>query len=347
MAISQAVSTLRSACWPLLAGRYTDPKRLQKHIAMICKERGVADYFERFERASTISDGLRLHLDVIEVSPTATTIVFMPGTNAYTLLYGDYLTALAARGFNVVAFDPRGHGRSAGRRGSYVIDELIRDMDAAVAYARARFKGSIAVSGSSQGGITAFYYAAAHDDIVCAICHNIADLADPESVRLIRHPNLGAKGKPLLLQMARWLPECPVPMTAYLDLAKEPVRSFGNARKVLYWDPLLVPYVRLKTLASLGTTPLARPIEEIQTPVFILQAGEDTIFPTDYITKLHDRLSCPKSLQVYPGLPHYLIIDFVDEFIDDVVAWLEECGAESAASQAAPSQDPEVRSVGA
>jgi len=76
----------------------------------------------------------------------------MPGTSAYALIYGEFLKALADRGYNVVGFDPRGHGRSGGERGSYTIPELVSDMKAAVEYAQKRFGDPIVVAGSSQGG---------------------------------------------------------------------------------------------------------------------------------------------------------------------------------------------------
>lgn len=286
--------------------------------------RGVASQARRFTPATIAGSGGSLHLEVMAVEARRPTVVFMPGTNAYALLYAEFLAALAERGFNVVAFDPRGHGASGGRRGSYVLRELVDDMDRAVDYARQRFGGPIAVAGSSQGGITAFYYAAAKPQITAAVCHNAADLTHPDHWRLTRIPAVVNRLlAPCLRMMARVVPELPVPMTAYLDLAREPVRGVGNARNVLYADPDLVPFVRLKTLASLSYETLACPVEQFRVPVLLLHAGADTIFPEDSVRRLHSRLPEPKSLLVYPGLPHYLIVDHVPAFIDDVVAWLD------------------------
>jgi esterase/lipase len=83
------------------------------------------------------------------------------------------------------------------------------------------------------------------------------------------------------------------------------------------------PFVRLKTLASLGGEQLARPVEEIDISVMLLQAEMNTIFQTEYIEKIHARLDCEKSLKVYPSLPHYMIVDHVDQILDDVVEWME------------------------
>ena len=254
---------------------------LRGRFEEICRKRGVANFYDRFESDEVLSDGLKLHLDLIEVSRERPTVVFMPGTNAYALLYGEFLAALADSGYNVVGFDPRGHGRSGGARGSYTLPELISDMHCVVDYARRRFGDPIAVTGSSQGGITAFYFAAGGGHAACAICHNLAILDDPASVRLTRTPLLSRVIRPWVPRLARLFPEWKVPMTAYLDLKKEPVRGMGNAKKILREDPLLVPFVRLKGMASLGGEPLPCPAEKIKTPVMVIHGEKDTIFPRD------------------------------------------------------------------
>ncbi|MBN1365265.1 MAG: alpha/beta fold hydrolase [Syntrophaceae bacterium] len=293
-------------------------------IAWICRQRGVADFYDRFEADAVMSGEIRLHLDVIPVDTRRPTVVFMPGTNAYAMLYGEFLTALADEGYNIVGFDPRGHGRSGGRRGSYTMPELLTDMLTAVDYARQRFGDPVAIAGSSQGGITAFYAAASGTPMACAICHNAADLSNPDSVRLTRYPFLGRLLKPAAMRMARVLPELKIPMIAYLNLKAEPVRNMGSAKDLIDHDPLLIPYIRLKTMASMGSDPPPCPVEEIKTPVMILHAGADGIFPTDYIQSLYARLTCKKDLRIYEGLPHYIIVDHIDKIMPDILRWLED-----------------------
>lgn len=305
---------------------------LRRHLDALAARRGVRPWFDRFSAATATSDGISLHIDFIDVSPHADTLVFMPGTNAYTLLYGEFLTAVADRGINVVGFDPRGHGRSGGARGSYVLGELVRDMDAVVCWARQRFAGRVFVAGSSQGGIVSFYYAAGHTDVAGAICHNIADLADPASVCLTRFPRMSSLLGPLVRLLARIAPELPVPMSAYLDLRAEPVAGFVHAREILLGDPLTVPFVRLRTLDSLSREPLPTAPERIATPILVLQAEADTIFPTAYVEALARRIGPAARVIVYPGLPHYMIVDHVGSFVDDVVAFLRRPGAERTGS---------------
>jgi len=269
-------------------------------------------------------DGLRLHCDVIETANAVGTVVFMPGTNGYALLYAEVLAGLADAGFNVVAFDPRGHGRSDGRRGSYTFPELLGDFAAVVRHSLDRFGGPVVVSGSSQGGIAAFYLAALGlDGVAAAVCHNVADLADPASTCLTRvPPALGGIGR-RAVRLARFAPEIPVPLRTYIDLAHEPVAGVGTALDLIAADPLLVASVRLKTLASLAHTPLPVPVEEIRVPVCIVHGEADRIFPTHYIEDIYDRLTCPKHLVLVDG-HHYVIVDEVPALLPPVTTWLHD-----------------------
>ena len=301
--------------------------KIKAFIADISEKRGVANWFDRFEQNSVMSSGLMLHLDIIEVDRERPTLVFMPGTNAYAILYGEFLSALADKGYNIVGFDPRGHGRSEGHRGSYTLPELMADMRAAVAYARNRFGDPVVVAGSSQGGITAFYLAAAGDLLAGAICHNLADLGNPASTRLTRNPALSRIMKPFIISLSRILPELKIPMTAYINLEAEPIRDLGNSKDLLYQGPLLVPFIRLKGMASLAGDKLPCPVASVSTPVLILHGEKDVIFPQDYIEYIYNRLTCRKSLKIYPGFHHYIVFDHVDAILPDIVAWLEEiCG---------------------
>ena len=290
----------------------------------IAAKRGMADFFDRFEQAEIISGKIRLHLDIIEVDRNRPTVVFMPGTNAYAILYGEFLSALADHGYNIVGFDPRGHGRSGGARGSYTVPELMADYRAVIKYARKRFGDPVVASGSSQGGFTAFYIAAEGAPIAGAICHNVADLGDPRSIELTARPALSLLLKPLVMCGARCFPEFKVPMTFYINLAGEPIRGLGNSKDLLKTGPLLVPYIRLKGMASLGSEPLPCPVEEIDAPVMIIHGEKDIIFPQRYIEYIYERLTCKKILKIYGGCHHYIVFDHVDKVLPDIVAWLED-----------------------
>ncbi len=306
---------------------------MRARVDALARARGVPPWSGRFEvrdGPAATGGGPTLRMWTIAAAGGASaraTVIFMPGTNAYALLYGEFLTRLADAGYRVIGLDPRGHGLSEGARGSYTGGELIDELAAVGAWARERHGDPVFVGGSSQGGIAAFYCAARDPALAGAICHNLADLSAPESsARLTRFGRAGALLKPVLVRAARLLPELRVPMAAYLDLRKEPVRGLGSARDVIRADPFVPDFVRLKTLASLASETLARPVEAIEVPVLALHAGADTIFPADYIEGVFRRLPDGKGhrLRVYEGRAHYFIVDHAEEVARDVDAWLTD-----------------------
>ncbi len=314
--------------------KYTrNASHLERTIEMVCTRRGVANFYPRFSFARIPVNGQEIQLSILETPHPKGLILFTPGTNAYALLYGEYLLALADLGYKVVGYDPRCHGQSTGKNGSYTIPEMVDDLLALACHFHQQENLPVFLSGSSQGGIVSFYAAAkaeklakeAHTAPVVKgiICHNIADLYADNAVELTRYPGLFRTIKPAVIACARLFPEFPVSMSVYLNLKIEPVRNMGNAWEVIQQDPLLVDMVRLKTLASLCNTPLDLPVEAMQTPVFLIQAEKDTIFKTTYSKWLFERLKAPKKMVVYSGLPHYMIVDYVEAFIEDISEWLE------------------------
>ena len=101
-----------------MLGRLGPPPRatetVRQHLDALARARGSAPWAARFRSDTVASVGAQLHLDVLACDGARACVVFMPGTNAYALLYGEFLVALAEQGVHVVGFEPRGQG---GRRG--------------------------------------------------------------------------------------------------------------------------------------------------------------------------------------------------------------------------------------
>ncbi len=298
---------------------------LREHFRKTMARRGAEVDFDRFEQGAISNDGIRLHLDIIAVAAGRPTVVFIPGTSVYGLTFGNFLAALADRGYNVVSVDPRGHGRSEGLRGSYTVPELVSDARAAIRYAKQRFNGPVFIAGSSQGGVAAFYAAAADPDLAGAICHNAADLADPGNFELTDRPLLARTLRPLTLALAGLAPELPINIARYYALLS---RGDTVIKERLAADPLSLKVIRLKALASLSSAKLERPVEAIKTPVLLLHGGEDRIFPRAFIERLHARLTCQKALKVYDGLGHFLVTEQVEAILPDIAQWIDDLCAE-------------------
>ena len=111
----------------------------EEYFDFICETSGYPPLYKKFETDNIISDGLKLHLDVYNFAPSSPTVVFIPGTAIYSMCYAEILYLLGKSGYNIVAFDPRGHGRSEGERGVYSIEELMVDTKNVISFAIERF----------------------------------------------------------------------------------------------------------------------------------------------------------------------------------------------------------------
>lgn len=279
---------------------------------------------EYFKTDTVISDGLKLHVDVFENAPTAPTIVFIPGTAIYGLCYGDLLYKLGLTGYNIVAFDPRGHGQSEGIRGDYTISEIMTDAENVITYAIDRFNNKVNLMGSSQGGIVAFYMAAKDERLNSVVCQTFADLTSEDTFQLARHPRLFKYLKRLISKHGQRFPRLRIPVTSYINLDKIPVKYFGTARHFMEVDPLALKSVSLRALQSLAHTKMAKPVEEITVPVMVMQGTLDNIFPVAYTQKIYARLNCHKKLSLFPDKSHAVLHEVPDEVVPVVASWLNE-----------------------
>lgn len=299
-------------------------KDLDQYFEYVSNTMGFPKLHEEFEHAEVISDGLRLHVDVLEHSPEAPTVVFIPGTAIYAMCYAEFLYKLGEQGFNIVGLDPRGHGRSEGTRGDYSIEELMRDAEVAVEYAIKRFGPNVSLMGSSQGGIVAFYLAAKGIPVKSVICQNFADLTSPASTQLTRFPRLSRYMKPLLVKFGSIAPSTMIPVGIYLDLETIKVKYFGNAKNFMNMDPLALHSVSFRALTSLATTEIPAPVESINIPVMVFQGTADSIFPVDYTRDIFDRLTCKKRFRLFHGLDHAIMVEDADAILMPIAEWLKE-----------------------
>lgn len=307
-----------------MATAVIDEQTLRAHFDVVMKRRSADVDFDRFESASISNEGETLHLDIIEVDPAAPTLVFVPGTSVYGLIFGNFLAGMADAGFNVVSFDPRGHGQSSGLRGDYSIEWLVSDAKAAINYAKQRFSGKVFVGGSSQGGIVAFYVAASGIDIDGAICHNLADLPNTGKAGMTDHPWIAKLIRPVVMSIAKLRPHTMFNVKRYYDLLSS---GDDTVKDRLANDPLALQAISFRALASLTSTELDRPPNQINTPILVLHGEDDNIFPLAYVQSLFEQLPNPKNaMKVYPGIGHFLVTEHPDTIIPDMKQWMEEVG---------------------
>lgn len=115
------------------------------------------------------------------VDRAAPALLLMHGLGFHSFEYEELAPRLARAGFNALAFDFRGHGRSAGPRGRWVLQDLVDDAQAALAYLASRVGGRIGAFGNSLGAIVGVALAAREprvESLVASGCPTrVADFA--------------------------------------------------------------------------------------------------------------------------------------------------------------------------
>lgn len=111
----------------------------------------------------TTADGLSLQLHDFPrpVGAARGSVLIVHGLGEHGGRYAHVAALLAAQGWRAIGYDQRGHGRSAGPRGSLgASDSLLADLGGAVAHARNAGPGPLVVLGHSMGGLVVGRYVA-------------------------------------------------------------------------------------------------------------------------------------------------------------------------------------------
>jgi alpha-beta hydrolase superfamily lysophospholipase len=269
------------------------------------------------------SRGLRLHLDVYQREDDVPTILFVPGTGAHARCYAELLFQLHGRGFRVVGIDLQGHGLSEGVRGSFTIGELVENIYDVTTWAVERYGERVGISGNSLGGILASYAVANDPRLKSAVCHNVAVLSEPDCLRITRAPNLLRTILPLGRLAARLLPELRLTIWLYLD--PQAITDDPRLLETFVDDPLTLQALPLRSIVSQSQAVPAMPIEEIETPIMVLHAEGDRIFPLDYCRAIYDCLTCPKRFELVPEADHLVFAPpYLDRSLPPLADWFRE-----------------------
>ena len=218
------------------------------------------------------ADGLKLQLHHRPVADGRGTVVLVHGLGEHAGRYGHVIDALNARGWHVVAYDHRGHGRSDGPRGALGDpDALLDDLARVVAVARAEHVGPLVLLGHSMGGLVVARYGAE------------GTLPDPErwfhpvDAIVMSSPALDvglAGAQRLQLQMMRWFaPNFAVPN----GLRPEWVSRDPAVVQAYVADPLVHDRVTAKLVSFLvdGGEFARRQAASWNVPTLLLFAGRD------------------------------------------------------------------------
>ena len=123
-----------------------------------------------------------LHVETLTVNPTAPWLVFANSLLTDITLWSPIMPALLSKGYNIILFDQRGHGRSTVPSPLlHTIPDLADDI--AILLAHLHVPRIHALVGVSQGGATALSFATRHADKTARIIACDTQAVSPESNR--------------------------------------------------------------------------------------------------------------------------------------------------------------------
>ncbi|MHA1270615.1 MAG: alpha/beta hydrolase [Candidatus Helarchaeota archaeon] len=293
-----------------------------------CIDIGHEEIIRVIDETYITSNGRKIHIDIYGKNENLdTNILFIHGTAVYSRFYAEFLYNLYKKGYRIIAPDLPGHGVSEGKRGHFDMKLLTSTIYDVSSYIIDNFGENLVIMGSSLGGITAFYCIANDNRIKAGICHNAAIFNEGAHKKIVKVKGIYKYLKPLIPILSKIIPTLRISVWIYLD-PNELVRDTILLEKldILLNDKLISDKYTLKSLATQMKAPLARPIEEIETPIMIINGDKDVLFSVEYMESLFNRLkkSRNKRLEIIPNSSHFILHEEKDESIKRIVNWLKE-----------------------
>jgi alpha-beta hydrolase superfamily lysophospholipase len=300
------------------------------------------------------ADGTQLYYEYFcPASDPIARVVIVHGYDDHAGRYRDLALRLADEGFSAMAFDYRGHGRAAGRRGHCVrFHEYLADLEAAVGQTPSvdRANGQPVEAGAgdgptathpmvilahSHGALIALHWLcqdwpkATNDNQDAATAGSPASLVGGTAVdaAVLSSPYLGpgfhlAWYEKLALALASpVVPTLTVPNRLQpQDMTHDPHRLAAREP-----DPLVhgVATVRWCTESARAQHELAGLIERLAVPSLWLVGGADRVADPATTLSRYEAVRAEKELHVYDQLYHELFNEVERErVIADLLAWL-------------------------
>jgi lysophospholipase len=264
-------------------------------------------------------DGTQLHYATLPNKDAKATLLFVHGYGEHSGRYAHVMSWFHDRGYDVAAFDYRGHGKSEGVRGHVTrYREYMDDLDAFISSNMGRLPQDrkVYLVGHSNGGLVTASYI----------------LEQPEGIdgAVLSSPMLGfaVKINPLksLLgkAMSTLYPTLALPSEIPLDHLSTD-KSVGEAYGV---DPLVhkVATARWYTEALAQQAVVLRNADRIQVPILLMQAGSDKVVDAEVSQNFLAAVgSADKELRWYDGLYHEIFNETIkEEVFSDLDAWLKK-----------------------
>ncbi|KAE8663944.1 Alpha/beta-Hydrolases superfamily protein isoform 3 [Hibiscus syriacus] len=246
-------------------------------------------------------------------------VVFvMHGLNEHSSRYNDFAERLNAEGFKVYAMDWIGHGGSDGLHG------YVHSLDYAVADMKLLLQRIL----SENTGLPCFCFGHSTGGALVLKAALDPEVEDKVAGIILTSPAVGVQpSHPIFVVLA--------PIISYLfprfqvsiaNKSGKPVSRDPAALVAKYSDPLVYTGpLRVRTGYEILriTTYLQENMSRLKVPFLVLHGLDDTVTDPKASQKLYDEASTDKTIKLFEGLLHDLLIEPERQAImDDVIQWL-------------------------
>jgi pimeloyl-ACP methyl ester carboxylesterase len=252
-----------------------------------------------------------------EVHGAGEPLLLIPGFGAVIPVYWANLPELARR-FRVIAFDPRGAGRSDAPEGAYTMEQFADDATAVLDAAAAE---SAHVFGTSFGGIIAQHLALGHARRVRRLVLGCTSAGGPGHVapppeNVARFLAAGSMADPAEAVRATYFMH-------YSDAwaAAHDAELVARARENEWLRS--TPAGRAGQLTAVQGHDVATRLGEIRQPTLVLHGGEDGMIPVENGEALARGIPGAR-LIVYPKGRHVFFAELAEQVNGDIAAFLTE-----------------------
>lgn len=284
------------------------------------------------------ADGTRLHAEAFGPESGAT-VVLAHGWTEQLSFWGPVIVRLRERGLRVVAYDLRGHGRSAPAvDGDYTLARFGEDVEAVLAAAGGG--RPVTVAGHSLGAMSIAAWAEQHDP-----------QARAQAAALV-NTGLGdlVSGHLLFGQLARWLnhpwagravlrSRAPVPpFSTPLQEALIRYSAFGpesTRGQVAFYERMLIdcpPDVRAACGVALSQMDLWHAVARLTVPTLVIAGERDRLTPPSHARRIVADLPHPLGLIELPATGHMAPLERPGPLSDALASLVEQTTPAPAAS---------------
>jgi alpha-beta hydrolase superfamily lysophospholipase len=246
--------------------------------------------------------------------------VLVHGYGEHSGRYEHTASDLARAGFEVHAYDQRGHGRSGGIRcHARRFEHLLDDLEGFVAAVRAeRPPLPVIVVGHSMGGLVVAAYASWRNPNVAGVVASAPVLSIPEGL---------SRARVIAAHVLKWFAPR---LSLASELDPEALSRDPEVVRAYLEDPL----VQRKITASLASEMLsamkrtAAAAAAVRVPMLLLHGEGDRICPVAGSRNFFEQLKVTqRELHTYPGLRHEIFNEPERAAVlDDLIGWARKLG---------------------